>query len=184
MRVVVVTSEEVTSNLRFGHAVANNDNNVNVAQIVRPPKTLAELQGAGLEKKKGKSRPCGARLRDKAASISIAFKQALGMPVVETAQKSDAPSGMVHILPFIGTPPTVIEEGAPVPDSPHHHPHHHHGKHHGKHHCGHRWYHFKDRSFLRRIHFALMALGPWEGRAVAFVLGKSYTIIFDIIWLI
>ena len=26
-------------------------------------------------------------------------------------------------------------------------------------------------SFLRRIHRALMALGPWEGRAVAFVLG-------------
>ncbi|GBE78802.1 hypothetical protein SCP_0116950 [Sparassis crispa] len=29
----------------------------------------------------------------------------------------------------------------------------------------------RHRSFLRGVHFALMALGPWEGRAVAFVLG-------------
>lgn len=28
--------------------------------------------------------------------------------------------------------------------------------------------------FLRRMHFALMALGPWEGRAVAFVLGEYH----------
>jgi hypothetical protein len=27
--------------------------------------------------------------------------------------------------------------------------------------------------FLHRVHHALMSLGPWEGRIVAFVLGAS-----------
>lgn len=36
--------------------------------------------------------------------------------------------------------------------------------------------------FLRRMHFALMALGPWEGRAVAFVLGKC--LLPSSIWMI
>jgi hypothetical protein len=26
---------------------------------------------------------------------------------------------------------------------------------------------------MKRLHFAITALGPWEGRAVAFVLGMS-----------
>ena len=42
----------------------------------------------------------------------------------------------------------------------HHHMHHGHFRH--MHHRG---------SFIRRIHRALMSLGPWEGRAIAFVLG-------------
>ena len=29
-----------------------------------------------------------------------------------------------------------------------------------------------NRPFFKRIHHALMALGPWEGRAVSFVLGE------------
>lgn len=36
-----------------------------------------------------------------------------------------------------------------------------------------RRFHHRHGPFLRRMHFALMALGPWEGRAVAFVLGES-----------
>jgi hypothetical protein len=37
------------------------------------------------------------------------------------------------------------------------------------HHGAHRYH--KDAPFLRRVHRALMMLGPWEGRMVAFVLG-------------
>jgi hypothetical protein len=150
----VVQAEAVTTNLRFGHPVPGNDFNADVA-------TFIPLPGAGLEKQKGRSRPCSNRFRYKAISISNAFKKAFGIPLVEASQKSDASTtttvveGTVHILPFIGTPPTFVKE--------HHH-------HHGKHLGGGR-HHFEDGSFLRRVHFALMALGPWEGRAVAFVLG-------------
>ncbi|KAJ7812377.1 hypothetical protein B0H14DRAFT_2605797 [Mycena olivaceomarginata] len=34
-----------------------------------------------------------------------------------------------------------------------------------------RHHHHEEPSFLMRVHYALMSLGPWEGRAVAFVLG-------------
>ncbi|KAH9932529.1 uncharacterized protein B0H18DRAFT_986090 [Fomitopsis serialis] len=36
--------------------------------------------------------------------------------------------------------------------------------------------------FLRRMHFALMALGPWEGRAVAFVLGCGIGVLLRMVW--
>ncbi|KAG6835024.1 hypothetical protein C0991_004316, partial [Blastosporella zonata] len=79
--------------------------------------------------------------------------------------------GFVHILPFIGTPNTFVEgkedEKIPNPYLAHPHPHHHHGKHMS----------FRQRlakaPFVERLHVALMALGPWEGRSVAFVLGTS-----------
>ncbi|KAH9839046.1 uncharacterized protein C8Q71DRAFT_491605 [Rhodofomes roseus] len=38
--------------------------------------------------------------------------------------------------------------------------------------------------FLRRMHFALMALGPWEGRAVAFVLGCGIGVLLRMVWVI
>ncbi|KZT04180.1 uncharacterized protein LAESUDRAFT_761286 [Laetiporus sulphureus 93-53] len=38
--------------------------------------------------------------------------------------------------------------------------------------------------FLRRIHFALMALGPWEGRAVAFVLGCGIGVLLRMVWVL
>jgi hypothetical protein len=40
---------------------------------------------------------------------------------------------------------------------------------HGVHENGH-----LDHPFLRRVHHALMSLGPWEGRIVAFVLGAFF----------
>ncbi|KAJ8454834.1 hypothetical protein ONZ51_g12798 [Trametes cubensis] len=62
------------------------------------------------------------------------------------------------ILPFIGTPvrPAFAqgEEGWAARPG------------------GHRFRHHRG-SFLRRVHHALMVLGPWEGRAVAFVLGAA-----------
>jgi hypothetical protein len=50
-----------------------------------------------------------------------------------------------------------------------HHHHHEAGSHHHNHHD---MKHKKAGSFLRRVHRAIMALGLWEGRAVAFVLGE------------
>jgi len=53
----------------------------------------------------------------------------------------------------------------PVPNAPHGH------IHHRPHHRPQHHIHHQRLSFFDRLHFSLMNLGPWEGRAVAFVLG-------------
>jgi hypothetical protein len=120
---------------------------------------------------------CGRnRFRQKAVEISNIFREALGLPLIKTGSLGD---GKVRILPFIGTSNIFAPlhghgkdmEGIKVIsiEAPHdgHHPgyHHHKGHHHhnGHHHRG---------SFISRIHYSLMNLGRWEGRVVAFVLGK------------
>jgi len=166
IRVVVVSSSVSSSNqdvtrpnVRLGHAAASAN-----ANIVTP------------------SGPCpGKLMRDKAISISNAFRKALGFPLIETEPSSSSVnpkgydhSGIVHIrpLPFIGTPimPDDEERHVAYP-----HPHHaHHVKHHHHHH--------NNASFLWRVHHALMALGPWEGRAVAFVLGCGIGVLLRMFW--
>jgi hypothetical protein len=49
------------------------------------------------------------------------------------------------------------------------------------HHHGVHRYH-KDAPFLRRVHRALMMLGPWEGRIVAFVLGCGIGVLLRMFW--
>ncbi|EMD33799.1 hypothetical protein CERSUDRAFT_87128 [Gelatoporia subvermispora B] len=55
-------------------------------------------------------------------------------------------------------------------------------------HVGHRPHHFgmgrHRRPFVHRLHFALAALGPWEGRAVAFVLGCGIGVLLRMIWVL
>ncbi|KAI0820081.1 hypothetical protein BC628DRAFT_1331296 [Trametes gibbosa] len=48
----------------------------------------------------------------------------------------------------------------------------------------HRFRHHQQSSFLRRVHHALMSLGPWEGRAVAFVLGCGIGVLLRMMWVI
>ncbi|KAI0032688.1 hypothetical protein K488DRAFT_85592 [Vararia minispora EC-137] len=67
----------------------------------------------------------------------------------------------------------ATDEGAPVA-RPHGHHHHH----------NFRPYHRHHGSFLRRVHRALMTLGPWEGRAVAFVLGCGIGVLLRMVWVI
>ena len=66
------------------------------------------------------------------------------------------------VIPF----PAHVSE---VQDGEGHHPHPHH------HHRIHRFR--RPHSFAGRLSSALMTLGPWEGRAVAFVLGESRALI-------
>ncbi|KAJ3778454.1 hypothetical protein FB446DRAFT_713595 [Lentinula raphanica] len=72
---------------------------------------------------------------------------------------------------------SMEDEGEEGPVHPHrHHRHHHHSKFHG---------HFHPRSsFVRRLHFAIMTLGPWEGRAVAFVLGCGLGVLLRMLWVL
>lgn len=62
------------------------------------------------------------------------------------------------------------EETQSMQGGPVHHKHHFHGHFHGK------------GSFMQRILFALMSLGPWEGRAVAFVLGCGLGVLLRMFW--
>ncbi|EIW63662.1 uncharacterized protein TRAVEDRAFT_26841 [Trametes versicolor FP-101664 SS1] len=83
------------------------------------------------------------------------------------------PMANAPILPFVGTPVRpafAMEETEMAPGwvgRPAHRFQRFH-RHHG--------------SFLRRVHHALMALGPWEGRAVAFVLGCGIGVLLRMMW--
>ena len=140
-----------------------------------------------VKKKKG---PCRAhRFRQKAVEVSNLFREAFGLPLIQSGGHPGLDDGKVRILPFIGTPSTfapvhgkntvgnieVITISAPY-DHPHpHHAHvHTHGRH--RHHKG--FHHFGKGSFINRIHYSIMNLGRWEGRAVAFVLGKIFPVLF------
>ncbi|KAM6501816.1 hypothetical protein JOM56_001793 [Amanita muscaria] len=85
----------------------------------------------------------------------------------------------------------------PPPDHPNHpgHPDHHpHPPHHPQHgHHGHHPHHghkhhplrfCRQSPFLRRLTFALMSLGKWEGRAVAFVLGCGLGVLLRMLWVL
>jgi hypothetical protein len=160
---VVVTE---ISNIRLGHAVANVNDNSNVAHTFPTAIMGNQVDDAGRHKK---HRPCPGGMRAKAIAISNAFRKALGLPLIEAHARppmdgeKEVHGGLVRIMPFIGTP--VDDQGDMKKDP---HPHHHH-----KHHKS---------SFLRRISHALMSLGPWEGRVVAFVIGCGIGVLLRMIW--
>jgi len=169
LRVIVVTnSQEVSPKLRFGHAAGHH----NINSPVLPAGSNGRIR-----------RPCGGgRIRQKAVEISNAFRKALGFPLIDNhvmpvrPVNNARPDGMVHILPFVGTPPTFlpVHESGKVIMLPHPH--------------GHPQdrltHHMEREPFSRRLHFALMALGPWEGRAVAFVLGCGIGVLLRMLWVL
>lgn len=161
---LVVPPSDISSvNLRLGQAVGDKTESV--------PKM----------RKKG---PCRAhRFSQKAVEVSNLFREAFGLPLIKTSGHPGFDDGRVKILPFIGTPNTFAPvhgkdaEGfnvisvSTLHDRPPHHGHHRHAHAHGRHrhHGGH--HHLGKGSFINRIHYSIMNLGRWEGRAVAFVLG-------------
>lgn len=188
LRVVLLSPEQAPPTL--------DSESASVAQIKAAPGKLQYIQVAN-----GTRSGCaGARGRKSQNSktwgasimISNTLRQALGLPLIE-----DAPKVHVHHH--------HKQDGdgeGPVRHKYHHHHHHHEEqgeedefksmeqgegrKHHGhKHHLhgkgkGFRFHGGND-GFLKRIHFALMALGPWEGRAVAFVIGEQIPSSFGIV---
>ncbi|KAJ7034045.1 hypothetical protein C8F04DRAFT_1260306 [Mycena alexandri] len=168
-----------------------------VAQLrpVAPPAMPAQLRPVALPAMPTKQQhaPCG-RLRQKATSISEAFKIAFGFKVREkTHLHPVAAIDMKHYvpLPFIGTPngAEILEAHTKGSDKlripngdnlfhilPYQPPTHGHGHGRFRHHTK------NEHSFLMRVHFALMSLGPWEGRAVAFVLGCGIGVLLRMFW--
>jgi len=135
----------------------------------------------------------GGRFRQKAAELSNAFRAALGMPLIETHK-----------------PHFDSEKHGEEHHKHHkHHDHHHHEKEpsddelkmeegggrvhiyqqhpkvHGHHSKGH--LHGKsgrEACFFKRLHFALASLSPWEGRAMAFVIGCGLGVLLRMFWVL
>ncbi|KAK6977614.1 hypothetical protein R3P38DRAFT_519028 [Favolaschia claudopus] len=97
------------------------------------------------------------------------------------AAQSWPPGHAVTISPIAAQPrPHAIAVSVPEPQrlsgQRHrlhhlHHPHHPHAFH-------------RAQSFLGRVHFALLSLGPWEGRAVAFVLGCGIGVLLRMVYVL
>jgi len=171
LRIVVVTGYQEV-------AAAGDD--YNVAKIVRPNVAITSISAA----EQHIDHPTCEGIRRKALRLSNAFRQALGWPLIET---ESSPTVHDRYKSFMDPLPHMISgeaegnselHGGPESDEGHKHRHHRHHQHH--HHHRHRHEH----SFLARIHRAIMALGPWEGRAVAFVLGCGIGVLLRMIWVI
>jgi len=201
IRLVVETTSNENANIRLGHELANanvNGNDDNVAHIVRP--TI--IMTTSTEVKSNGRHFCGASLREKALRLSNAFRHAMGLSTIEADPHTDAVIGKpdgdghhhdVHILPMPFIPTAADEkltetlpDGTVVPIFYNEPIGKQHGKHHGDHHHRHGAHtHRKHKGgFLRRIHRAIMALGPWEGRAVAFVLGCGIGVLLRMFWVL
>jgi len=83
--------------------------------------------------------------------------------------------GVVHILPFIGNPntPTFVDVGKGETDGERPGPPHHRFRCRGG-----------IRGFMMRLHRSLNALGPWEGKVVAFVLGCGIGVLIRMVWVL
>jgi len=162
---IIVT--EVSSNIRLGHPAANANNNSNVAHVAPAiMATTLQIDDAGRQNKS--HHLCGGRVRAKAIAISNVFRQALGLPLIEAPPRpstdgdKEMHGGLIRMpMPF----GTAVQGDEMQMKGPHHH----------------QFKHHKS-SFMRRIHHALMALGPWEGRAVAFVIGCGIGVLLRMIW--
>jgi hypothetical protein len=162
IRVVVVTSQqEVSTNIQYDRGRPF------IAEVVRPITPSPLMEASHVEQGAGRHQPCSG-MKGKAMTLSNKLRQAFGLPLIAPANHPPvtAPTMSTEelkIIPFIGTP-VEYKPDMPVHPRPgvlHIAP--------GRGVGGHRHHHRMP--FLHRVHRALMVLGPWEGRAVAFVLG-------------
>jgi len=148
-------------------------------------------------------RPChaGTNLSGKAAQLANAFRKWVGLPAKDEKENTGSHAEVLPLMP-IKTFGGVVDGPPQHPDhgEKHHEGHHgkhpdgdhgekhregHHGKHHGEHHGKHHGKHHEKHGrppFWVRVHHALMALGLWEGRAVAFVLGCGIGVLLRMIF--
>ncbi|TFK17052.1 hypothetical protein FA15DRAFT_629074 [Coprinopsis marcescibilis] len=199
LRVIVVSTNVQPAergpiaNVRYGFAVPSAPGPLQTVESTPAP--VAQVQPHRM--------PCGSRFRQKAIEISNSFRKAFGFPLIEMSEVhtvSPTDAGLVQIMPFKGAPtfdgPSPIANGrgwnriperihvntgsvehyGPPGDRGHHrrphnhfHPHHMHGR---------------SRDFLGRVQFAIMSLGPWEGRAVAFVLGCGIGVLIRMLYVL
>ncbi|KZP06764.1 hypothetical protein FIBSPDRAFT_966166 [Athelia psychrophila] len=132
----------------------------------------------------------------KGMSLSNAFRQAMGLPLIEKNISPEQADKMVHggllrIMPIHNVGDDEHQSGRVgkwhhVGDEKKvHHEHEHDGQlgRHGKHHA-HAHAHHGHMGFLHRIHRALASLGPWEGRAVAFVISCGLGVLLHMLFVL
>ncbi|GJJ06520.1 hypothetical protein Clacol_000712 [Clathrus columnatus] len=100
-------------------------------------------------------------LRHKAMQATNWLRVSFGLPPLDELEEKKN---------FVALPIGMVDGKIP------HHGHHHHG---GKFHIKH-----KSQSFIDRLTRALIMLGPWEGRAVAFVLGCGLGVLVRMLWVL
>jgi len=172
IRVVVVTSsQEVSTNIHY------NNGRPLLAEVVRPFAPHSEA----IQPQPGAGRHLCSKVKSKALALTNKFRETFGLPLIASeshpADVHNEGDGTFKILPFIGTPMEWEQKLDPTPFHPgpgvvHVAPGRGMGR--GRH-------HFRA-SFLHRVHRALMVLGPWEGRAVAFVLGCGIGVLLRMVW--
>jgi len=130
------------------------------------------------------------KMRKQALKMSNWFRQQLGLPAIEPIyhrihthglgakvmphHPRPIHGGAIQILPILG-PNTKMSTTGQLQHSkwefvpPH-------GRHHGQ--------RFRPATFAGRLHKALMTLGPWEGRAMAFVIGCGIGSLIRMFWVL
>ncbi|KIJ49404.1 hypothetical protein M422DRAFT_246495 [Sphaerobolus stellatus SS14] len=168
---VVIVSEPVNgshglSSVRVGHAAAPNSH-------------VATMHMGGMQMNPVGRKGCAGSLRNKADQISAWFKATFGLPNnhPEMQASSEPTPGLIRILPVepvVPTPNLGGEEPARIFVPSRHRPHRFHDFH-----------HFRQRgSFAHRLTRALMMLGPWEGRMLAFVIGCGIGVLIRMFWVL
>jgi len=151
--------------------------------------------------KEAHRRPCAMK-KYKGMSLSNAFRQAMGLPLIEKNISPNQADKMVHgglirLMPNhavgdeehqsgrVGQWHRIGDDEKKV-----HQEHEHdgqlgrHGRHHGHAHAhGHHGPH-AHMNFFHRITIALASLGPWEGRAVAFVIGCGLGVLMRMLFVL
>ncbi|KAJ7227869.1 hypothetical protein B0H12DRAFT_235302 [Mycena haematopus] len=145
---------------------------------------VAHIQGPALTPKPAPAMPAhascgGARLRQKVTSLADSLKIALGFhpSALKSGQEQQLKAA---VMPY--SPSAVKGQVQPHAEridwvKTADHPQEHRRPGHGRFR-----YHGEQPSFLMRVHFALMSLGAWEGRAVAFVLGCGIGVLLRMFW--
>ena len=178
--VISSTVEEPSINsLRFGHAVpplsmpppvALGDEGKGIAPL--PPLPYGAVEGTPeIPPKRFRHRPgCLGKAKGhprlqivkiKAIEISNYFRKVLGWPLIEVEHHRHHGHHRHHHNGGKSSSEAPDREGGFIILSPDGSPSH----------SNHKYFHNHGDSFMSRLHYLLMNLGLWEGRAVAFVIG-------------
>jgi len=172
IRIVVYSKSDNGSalqHIRVGHAAAHMMDHPRPAIAIGSAMPTAVAMPASRMGKK----PCAGA---KSLRLSNWFREAVGLPPVNPHARIE-PAAVIRIPTFAPTPrpPGSVHILPIVPDPKYMHGHIHghvHGPH-GRH---------GRKSFSHRLQFALLSLGPWEGRIVAFVLGCGIGVLLRLFW--
>ncbi|KAG8871493.1 hypothetical protein FRB98_000744 [Tulasnella sp. 332] len=190
LRIIVITSN-ITTPSRSGlphheHDITSNGGGPMMGHIASSASSPF-VNGATPISTSSHNMGCGRHVQSQFLQMSNRLRAALGMPPIITTMEHVHPSsppraphpGEFHVLPFVPgqrmpipfvgedgykmeTDPTRASDGSPMPIRIHTMtmP------------MPHQGHYFNDGApFVHRLHHAVNHLGPWEGRAVAFVLG-------------